>query len=118
MTHDPKKIMNELESYYSSLYDGNSCANSDTISTFIREPNQIPKLPENLRNICKGKLAYGECYVQYVKDFPKAGAWFFRPGTHMKHKENERRRASEMSFAMFFRENFHKSKHEKMLIVQ
>ena len=70
LTHDPKKIMNELESYYSSLYDGNSCANSDTISTFISKSNQIPKLPENLRNICEGKLGYGECY-NVLKSFQK-----------------------------------------------
>ena len=72
LTHDPQKIMNELESYYSSLYDGNSCANSDTISTFISKSNhaQIPKLPENLRNICEGKLGYGECY-NVLKSFQK-----------------------------------------------
>ena len=70
LTRDPKKIMNELESYYSSLYDRNSCANSDTISTFISKSNQIPKLPENLRNICEGKLGYGECY-NVLKSFQK-----------------------------------------------
>ena len=61
LTHDPKKIMNELESYYSNLY-ANSCANSVTISAFIKDSNQIPKLSENLRNICEGKLGYGEFY--------------------------------------------------------
>ena len=35
LTHDPKKIMNELECYYSSLYAKNSCANSATISALI-----------------------------------------------------------------------------------
>ena len=62
-------------------------------------------------------------------------AWFFRLGTHRKHKENKRRkrealggsgsmlpqkififRASEIPFPMFFRGNFHKSKHEKNAI--
>ena len=33
-----------------------------TRSAFIKDSNQIPKLPENLRNICEGKLGYGECY--------------------------------------------------------
>ena len=70
LTHNTKKIMNDLESYYSSLYDGNSCANSDTISTFISKSNQIPKVPENLRNICEGKLGYGECY-NVLKSFQK-----------------------------------------------
>ena len=59
LTHDPKKIMNELESYYSNLYAKNSCANSVTISAFIKDSNQIPKLSENLRNTCEGKLGYG-----------------------------------------------------------
>ena len=62
LTHDPKKIMNELESYYSNLYAKNSYTNSVTISAFIKDSNQIPKLSENLRNICEGKLGYGECY--------------------------------------------------------
>ena len=54
--------MYELESYYSNLYAKNSSANSATISAFIKDSNQFPKLPENLRNICEGKLGYGECY--------------------------------------------------------
>ena len=37
LTHDPKKIMNELESYYPDLYAKNSCANSATISAFIKD---------------------------------------------------------------------------------
>ena len=62
LTHDPDKIMTELESFYSNLYDGNSCADPDMISSFIRDSNHVPKLSENLRNICEGKLGYGECY--------------------------------------------------------
>ena len=62
LTHDPDKIMTELESFYSNLYDGNSCADPEMISSFIRDSNQVPKLSENLRNICEGKLGYGECY--------------------------------------------------------
>ena len=54
--------MNELESYYSNFYAKNSCANSATIYAYIKDSNQIPKLSENLRNICEGKLGYGECY--------------------------------------------------------
>ena len=44
-----RKIVNELESYYSNFYAKNSCANSATISAFIKDSNQIPKLSENLR---------------------------------------------------------------------
>ena len=59
-------------------------------------------------------------------------AWFFRLGTHRKHKENERRRrealgslgaCSPRKFFFLGLENaiaevFHKSKHEKMLTIQ
>ena len=65
-----RKIVNELESYYSNFYAKNSCANSATISAFIKDSNQIPKLSENLRNICEGKLGYGECY-NVLKTFQK-----------------------------------------------
>ena len=60
----PKKLWTELESYYSNLYAKSSSTNSATISAFIKESNQIPKLPEieYLRNICERKLGYGECY--------------------------------------------------------
>ena len=54
--------MKELESYHSNLYAKNRYANSATISAFIKDSNQIPKLSENLRNNCEGKLGYGECY--------------------------------------------------------
>ena len=47
-----------------------SSANSATISAFIKDSNQIPKLPENLRNICEGKLGYGEC-CNVLKTFQK-----------------------------------------------
>ena len=64
--------MNELESYYSNLYAKNICANSATIATFLKDSNPILKLPENLRNICEGKLEYGECYnVLQLKTFQK-----------------------------------------------
>ena len=70
LTHYPKKIMNELESYHSNLYAKNSCKNSASISAFIKDSNQIPKLPENLRNICERKLGYGGCY-NVLKTFQK-----------------------------------------------
>ena len=72
-------------------------------------------------------------HQQFI-DIIRGVAWFFRLGTHRKHKENERRRrealggsggmlpqkififrASKMPFPMFFRGNCHKSKHEKTL---
>ena len=76
---------------------------------------------------CKEKEQY---YVDIV--LYRGVAWFLRVGTHGKHKEKERRRrealgvlpqkiftfrVSEMRFPMFFRGNFHKSKHEKTLTI-
>jgi len=45
---------------------------SDTIhiSSFIRDSNKIPKLPENLRNICEGNSGYVQCY-NVLKTFQK-----------------------------------------------
>ena len=39
--------MNELESFYSNLNDENSCADSETISSFIRDSNQAPILSKH-----------------------------------------------------------------------
>ena len=62
MTTDPKKIMNELESFYSNLYDGSRGADSETITSFLNDSLKIPKLTEDLRSDCEGKLGYSECY--------------------------------------------------------
>ena len=43
LTNDPKKIMNELESFYSHLYDGSYCADSETIS-FLNDTFKVPNL--------------------------------------------------------------------------
>ena len=54
--------MKELESFYSNLYDGNNCADSETISLFLKDLNQVPKLSDSSRSGCEGKLGYGEYY--------------------------------------------------------
>ena len=47
LTDDPDKIMTEFESFYSNLYDGNSCADPEMISSFIRDSSsKIIRKPE------------------------------------------------------------------------
>ena len=41
LTSDPKKIMNELELYYSNLYDGRYSADAQTISLFINDLTDV-----------------------------------------------------------------------------
>ena len=69
LTSDPKKIMNELELYYSNLYDGRSSADTHTISLFINDLTDVPFLADEKRNVCEGILRYDECYD--VLDLPK-----------------------------------------------
>ena len=61
-TSDPKKIMKELELYYSSLYDGRNCADMKTISSVTNDLTDVPYLAEEKRNVCEGTLGYEECY--------------------------------------------------------
>ena len=53
LTSDPKKIMNELELYYSNLYDGRNSADTQTISSFINDLTDVPFLAEERRNVWK-----------------------------------------------------------------
>ena len=69
LTSDPKKIMNELELYYSNLYDGRGSADMHTISLFINDLTNVPFLADEKRNVCEGILRYDECYD--VLDLPK-----------------------------------------------
>ena len=62
LTTDPKQIMNELEAFYSDLYDGCTCADMGSFSSFLSDLNEIPSLVEEKKNVCEGKLGYGECY--------------------------------------------------------
>ena len=68
LTTDPKQIMNELEAFYSDLYDGCTCADMGSFSSFLSDFNEIPSLVEEKKNVCEGKLGYGECYSA---DLPK-----------------------------------------------
>ena len=62
LTTDPKQIMNELEAFYSDLYDGSTCVDMGSFPSFLRDLNEIPSLVEEKKNVCEGKLGYGECY--------------------------------------------------------
>ena len=62
LTTDPKQIMNELEVFYSDLYDGSKCVDMGSFSSFLSDLNEIPSLVEERKNVCEGKLGYGDCY--------------------------------------------------------
>ena len=62
LTTDPKQIMNELEVFYSDLYNGSKCADMGSFSSFLSDLNEIPSLVEEKKNVCEGKLGYRECY--------------------------------------------------------
>ena len=50
--------MSELESFYSNLYkESNSLS-----SSFLYDLKEVPTLTEELRNVCKGKIEYNECF--------------------------------------------------------
>ena len=59
---DPKKIMNELELYYSNLYDGRNSADTQTISSFLNDLTDVPFLAEEKGNVCEDILRYDECH--------------------------------------------------------
>ena len=71
LTTDPKRIMNELEVFYSDLYDGSTCADMGSFSSFLSDLNEMPSLVEEKKNVCEGKLGYGECYNASLQTFQK-----------------------------------------------
>ena len=54
--------MNELEAFYSDLYDGGACVDTGSFSSFLSDLNEILSLLEEKKNVCEGKLGHGECY--------------------------------------------------------
>ena len=57
---NPLKIMKEIEKFYSDLY----AADDDTVyesNPFVQE-TENPKLSDDMRNICEGKLSTKECF--------------------------------------------------------
>ena len=70
LTKNPKKIMDELESFYADLFDGSSCPSVLATSMFLDNSGGFPALADDSRKICEGKLGYSECF-SVVGTFPK-----------------------------------------------
>lgn len=62
LTINPKKIMDELESFHANLYDGSSCLLDSATPTFLDVSRRFPVLTDDLRKICEGKIGYSECF--------------------------------------------------------
>ena len=60
LTSDPKKIMTEVEEFYSDLYSANADSSNGSYS-FLHKP-EIPKLTVEKKYICEGKLSVKECF--------------------------------------------------------
>ncbi|KAL9967827.1 hypothetical protein ACROYT_G026124 [Oculina patagonica] len=59
---DPKKVLYEIEKFYSNLYKADSLAPSnDSLTSFLENP-VIPKLTANDAQVCEGKLTVAECF--------------------------------------------------------
>ena len=56
LTTDPKQIMNELELFFFYLYDGSTCVDMGSFSSFLSDLNEIPSLVEEKKNFCEGEL--------------------------------------------------------------
>ena len=59
---DPKKVLYEIEKFYSDLYKADSLAPSDNLLTPFLENLEIPKLTANDAQVCEGKLTVAECF--------------------------------------------------------
>ena len=69
ITVNPQAIMNELKSYYQTLYSSRDHdSNEDLCSDFL-DNNSIPTLSEQSMLVCEGKLSLTECHKALQK-FP------------------------------------------------
>ena len=58
---DPKKILQEIEKFYSDLYKADSLKPSENLlNSFLANPD-IPRLTEENAHACEGKLTVAEC---------------------------------------------------------
>ena len=57
-----KKIIVYLELYCPSFYDGRNCADTQSISSFIKDLTHVPYLAEEKEDVSKGILGYYQCY--------------------------------------------------------
>ena len=70
LTNDPKKIMDELESFYANLCNGRSQPLDSATPMFLDVSRGFPALTGDLRKICEGKIGYSECF-NVLGTFPK-----------------------------------------------
>ena len=66
-----KYVLNEQLSFYSSLYSSRETVkswDSELVDQFFINDNDIPKLDEEDRELCEGKISEGEC-VEVIKAF-------------------------------------------------
>ena len=71
LTTNPKTILTELESFYSSLYKDNGCHPSE--SSFFNI--EVPSLSEELRSVCEGQITYNECFSVLQSFQKKQNTW-------------------------------------------
>ena len=61
ITTDPVEILDQLKLFYSDLYqDHRSNIDGDVAAIFLHNPS-IPKLDEDEKGKCEGRLTYNEC---------------------------------------------------------
>ena len=62
VTTDPAEILDQLKLFYSDLYqDHGSNSDMDVAARFLYNPS-IPKLDEDKKEKCEGRLTYNECH--------------------------------------------------------
>ena len=62
VTTDPAEILDLLKLFYSDLYqDHGFNSDGDVAARFLNNPS-IPKLDEDKKEKCEGRLTYNECY--------------------------------------------------------
>ena len=59
---DPKKILQEIQNFYSSLCKRDPLRPSEEMLNSFLNNSEIPKLTDNEARICDGKLTVDECY--------------------------------------------------------
>ena len=62
VTTDPVEILGEIKSFYSTLYQSHGSNNESDISVRFLENPSLPKLDEDKKELCEGRLTYNECY--------------------------------------------------------
>ena len=70
VTSEPKKIMKELESFYSDLYKRDELKTSDTVLDSFLRSKGIPKLFDQDTLVCEGRLTLMECF-ESLQSFQK-----------------------------------------------